>query len=307
MVVPDTSGLNSAEKIAIIGAGKVGRALTQALQAAGISPKAILDIDPRSARDCAELCVTRPVLGSVAALPADMTLVLLCVPDDRIQTVAGELATMRKLGQDCVVAHTSGALSPEALAPLRLSSTLLASFHPIQTFAGRTDDWLGFRGCYFGASGPESALQRLEKIAMALNGYLIRIPDQAHANYHLACVLASNFLVTLAATAMEVLVQSGFARSEAQAMLLPLLNTTVANLAQLGPGQALTGPMTRGDTGTVARHCQIIRQDLPGIRELYLALGRKTLELARCQGRLSDSNVEKIENILIELEGKISQ
>lgn len=296
-----------AEQIAIIGAGRVGQALAKALLAARLSLRAILDSEPGRAQECAKSYDPRPVSGPVANLPVGMTLVILCVPDDQISAVAYELLATGKITGDCVVAHTSGALGPEALAPLSPCSAFLASFHPIQTFAGLADDWCRLQGSYFGASGPGPALQRLERIAIALNGHFIRIPGKARIPYHLACVLASNFLVTLASAAMGVLQKTGISGPEAHAMLNPLITTTVTNLARLGPVAALTGPMVRGDAGTVARHCQSIEQDFPEIAELYLALGRQTLHLARQQARLTSSKAVEIENILIDFEGKISQ
>jgi predicted short-subunit dehydrogenase-like oxidoreductase (DUF2520 family) len=234
-------------KIAIVGAGRLGRALTSALREAGYT-------------------VEGP-LGRGAA-PIDVDAVLLCVPDQEIAAAAAALPApapwARPLG-----GHCSGATGLAALAPHEAFS-----LHPLMTV---TADGAHFRGAGAAvAATSERALAVARELAGALDMRAVEIDDGDRVAYHAAASMASNFLVTLEAAAERVAATAGVDR----ALLVPLVRATVENWAALGPERALTGPVARGDEETVARQRDAIAARTPELLELYDALADATRELA---------------------------
>lgn len=280
------------ERVTIVGAGKVGRALARALCDAGYNMSAILDQNQDRARQAAEFCNNVMDSGQINDLNSGTTLLLICVPDDAIQSVAEELTALNRIRLNCVVAHTSGALSSGVLNSLSRHTELLASMHPIQTLAGTIDDWHRFSGAFFGIEGNDIALYRLEKVVSDLKGNVIKVPEDRKNMVHLACVLASNFMVTLLGSAIDILTRAGFAEDDARAMLKPIILTTVENITTMGAVDALSGPIARGDAGTLKNHLATIRHNCPELLDLYVSCARRTITIAEKKGKLSKEDIQ---------------
>jgi predicted short-subunit dehydrogenase-like oxidoreductase (DUF2520 family) len=103
--------------------------------------------------------------------------------------------------------------------------------------------------------------------------------------YHAAAVVASNYLPVLLALAARLLVHAGVDEDDAVPALLPLMRGTLDNVAELGIGPALTGPVARGDIETVRLHLRMLPE-----REarLYRDLGREAVALAEARGLGAD-------------------
>ena len=199
-------------------------------------------------------------------MPAGCLAILLCVPDAEIEAAAATVA-----GAAPFVGHTSGATPLSALAPAARAGAQTFGLHPLQTFAGDagSPDLAGV-GAAVAGSTPD-ALEVAEYLARRLGMRPFVISDEERAAYHAAASMASNFLVTLEAAAERVAGGAGLEPHEARALLLPLVRRTVENWGALGPEEALTGPVARGDEATVEAQRSAVAETAP---ELLLALRR---------------------------------
>jgi predicted short-subunit dehydrogenase-like oxidoreductase (DUF2520 family) len=248
----DSTALTPAlpRRIAVVGRGRLGSALAPALRAAGVH-------------------VDGP-LGRDEAPAAAVDAVLLCVPDSEI-----ERAAAASVGWAPLAGHTSGATPLAALAPAGGDAFAI---HPLQTFTadgGRFDGC----GCATGGATPR-ALAAADAIARALGMRPFQLADAARPAYHAAASIASNFLVTLEATAERVAAGAGLEGDQARALLAPLVRATVENWAEQGPARALTGPVARGDAETVARQRQAVAEAAEELLPLFDAMVARTEALA---------------------------
>jgi predicted short-subunit dehydrogenase-like oxidoreductase (DUF2520 family) len=238
-------------RVGVVGAGRLGTALAAALRAAGAE-------------------VEGPVGRGV--VPAGCDAILLCVPDAEIGAAAGTVA-----GAASFVGHVSGATPLSVLEPARAEAFGL---HPLQTFAPPPASIeLAGAGCAIAGSSPR-ALELASELALALGMEPFEIDDQGRAAYHAAASIASNFLVTLEATAEHVAGGAGLAREEARALLAPLVRRSVENWVQLGPERALTGPVARGDELTVGAQRAAVEANAPELLSLFDELVEQTRALA---------------------------
>jgi predicted short-subunit dehydrogenase-like oxidoreductase (DUF2520 family) len=240
-----TGAPSAPSSVGVLGAGRLGTALAEALQTAGIS------VDGPARR---------------GGLPAGEA-ILLCVPDGEIEAAAAAVA-----GAAPLVGHVSGATPLTALAA---SGAAAFGLHPLQTVSDRDAFFTGC-GCAVAGSTPE-ALATAAALAEALGMRPFEIADEDRAAYHAAASVASNFLVTLEATAERIAGEAGLAPHDARALLAPLVRTTVENWAAHGPERALTGPVARGDEATIARQRAAVPDEL---LPLFDALVASTRDLA---------------------------
>ncbi len=238
-------------RLAVVGAGRLGTALGLALRSAGLEVEGPLGAGDR---------------------PAATDAVLLCVPDSEIGSAAATVA-----GSSPLVGHTSGATPLSALAP---AGAVAFGLHPLQTFAGGegAQRFLGAGCAVAGETG--SALALATSLAERLGMTAFAISDSQRGAYHAAASIASNFLVTLQAGAEQVAGGAGLEPAEARALLAPLVRSTIENWAAVGPQQALTGPIARGDHATVERQRTAVGDTAPELLALFDALAERTRALA---------------------------
>lgn len=250
------NGGATAAPVGIVGRGRLGTALTAALQAAG-----------------------QPVEGPLGrgAVPHGCRAVLLCVPDAEIAAAARTVA-----GAAPLTGHTSGATP---LSALEAAGGSLFGLHPLQTVTGdaRPDAFAG-AGCAVAGSDGE-AMEFAAGLARRLGMTPFEIDDEGRAAYHAAASVASNFMVTLQAAAETIAEGAGLQPGEARALLVPLLRRTIDNLAELGPEAALTGPIARGDHATVASQRAAVEQVAPHLLDLFDELAHHTHSLAGHEAR----------------------
>jgi predicted short-subunit dehydrogenase-like oxidoreductase (DUF2520 family) len=237
-----TSDNPSCRRLAIVGRGRVGYALADALGAAGY-----------------------PVSGPLArgADGAEADVVLLCVPDGEISRAADGIRPGPLVG------HCSGATGLDVLAPHEAFS-----LHPLMTVTGAGADFAGAGAAIAGATPRARALAA--ELAHALGMRPVEITEPDRATYHAAAAIASNFLITLEAAAERLGATVGLEREQ----LVPLVRASVENWASLGPERALTGPVARGDEATVARHREAVAAAAPELLELFDSLVTATRSLA---------------------------
>jgi predicted short-subunit dehydrogenase-like oxidoreductase (DUF2520 family) len=242
--------------VAIIGAGRLGTALARALRAA--------DVD-----------VIGPLGRGETLPPVDAA--LLCVPDAEIRGVAAGIGDVRFVG------HTSGATQLSALD----CAGGAFGIHPLQTFAGGEGPQ-AFHGigCAIGGATP-SALSLARGLAERAGMKPVEIRDEDRAAYHAAASVASNFVVTLEATAEQIAAGAGLDLDQARALFAPLVRSTVENWIARGPTAALTGPIARGDQATVVRQRRAVAEHAPQALALFDELVTRTRALAGDHGAVA--------------------
>ena len=264
-------------KLGFVGAGAAGGAMARALAAAGVPVVAVTGKGQERARALAAVipgCAAVPTAQDVADR-AD--LVVLAVPDRAIAEVCA--AVRWRAG--AAVVHCSGAHSLDVLEPAREVGALVGGCHPLQTLTGTPEDAAKLAGSVFGIEAEEPLRGMLADLVERIGGQPVLLSARDKALYHASAVLISNFTVTLAATAAGLWEVFGVDRRDGLRALLPLLRGTIVNLEQHGVPNALTGPIARGDAGTLERHLNALADSHPDLLPLYRELGRHTVPLAR--------------------------
>lgn len=271
--------------VGVVSAGRVGAVLGAALARAGHTVVAASGVSRQSVRRAEEL------LPDVALLPPPdvaraADLVLLALPDDALAgTVRGLVATdALRAGQ--IVVHTSGAHGIEVLEPATERGALPLALHPVMTFTGRAEDLERIVACTFGvtaAEGDEAAWSVGEALVMEMGAEPVRIPPHARPLYHTALVHGANHLVTLVGESADLLRGAGVANPAR--LLGPLLSAALDNALRHGD-RALTGPVARGDAGTVRTHLRVLAEHAPEMLPSYRALAARTARRAQDVGLL---------------------
>ncbi|MDN5351506.1 MAG: hypothetical protein PWQ12_424 [Clostridiales bacterium] len=274
-------------KIGFVGAGAVGRAL-------GIHFKeevvGYYSRTPEHAREAAER-IGATFYADFSDLIRDASLIMLTVNDDAIEAVAREIADRDLPLEGKVFAHTSGVHSSESLNALKAKGAKTMSLHPLHAFA---DPERPIGAIVFGIEGD---------ITEAIKSWLVRygfdpveMATDQKIRYHLAAAVASNYLDATVDFAVRQLEIVGFSNEVARKALWPLILGTVENIEHLGTVKALTGPIARGDAGTIEKHLsQLSGED----REFYCVMGKWALKMASEKG-LDDEKYVTLSNILKE-------
>jgi predicted short-subunit dehydrogenase-like oxidoreductase (DUF2520 family) len=259
----------------------VGTALAARLSRAGVP---VAGIHARRAEQAASAGAYAGVLGTSGDYPeilGESDVVILAVSDDAIGEVAAALVAQGQLGAHQVLLHCSGALAADAaLAAATGRVAGRGTMHPLVSFADVRLAAAGLRGAAFAVEGDELGRRRARQLAELLGGVPVEIDASRMAFYHAAAVIACNYVVTLLDAGRELLVHAGFGDAEAVAALVPLVSGTLRNVAEVSVPQALTGPIARGDAGTVARHVAALAAEAPELLPLYRAVGERTVALA---------------------------
>ncbi len=285
--------------VALIGAGAVGTALAQRMARAGYPIDAVISRDAGDAAALAERVGAPVATDAVAALPDAVRIVLLCVPDDAIEAVAAALSEQAHPWASTVVAHTSGAHTAAALRVLADKGATPLSFHPLQTFPPGAKAAV-FDGIYIGIEGGPDAVAVGKQWAAALGAKSMVIPTAAKTRYHLAASVAANGLVALMGVVEEILASADLPSSKATAIVRPLIERTLENLAETSPEAALTGPIARGDAGTVQAHSEALTAHLPHLQPVYTALATELVRIAVRGGHLTSDTAETLLGLLHE-------
>lgn len=291
----------------------MGGALALALASRGYVVEALVARKVSHARRVGSLLQQRPIALSEVQLarlpPSD--LILIATPDDLINDTAQRLAGAQKVIRGSrTVLHTSGALSSKVLSPLAEAGFGTGSLHPLISIS----DLSAFdklQGAFFCLEGDYAALRVARQVVRDLGGHAFSIKPRDKALYHAAAVMASGHMTALFDIALEMLARCGLSRRRARAVLLPLVESAVANLSMMAPEQALTGTFARGDVVTVQRHLAILeKQSLPEALAAYVLLGRRSLSLAKPLAKRKKERaaaLDQISRMLEQCEKRISK
>lgn len=280
--------------VGVVGAGRVGPALAAALRLAGHRPVAVSGVSDASVRRAAALLPDVPIVTPAEVL-ARAELVLLTVPDDALPGLVEGLAETGAVRPGQLIVHTSGRYGTRVLAPALRAGALPLALHPAMTFTGTSVDVQRLAGCSFGVTAPEELRLAAEALVIEMGGEPEWVAEESRPLYHAALALGANHLVTLVAQSMELLRTAGVEAPDR--MLGPLLGAALDNALRSGDA-ALTGPVARGDAGTVAAHVAQLREHAPQAVAGYLAMARTTADRALAHGLLKPELAEDLLDVL---------
>jgi predicted short-subunit dehydrogenase-like oxidoreductase (DUF2520 family) len=265
----------------IVGAGRVGTALSALLHRAGLPLAGIWSRSPEGARRATELSGIDCSHGPFPAQIARADTVILAVRDPVVPTVAGALLDAGLLRAAKVVLHCGG-MQPAALALSPLSSVYaLGTLHPLVAVVHPRQAVRLIPEGYCAVEGDERALQRAEELVEAMGARSFRLNRADMALYHAAAVLASNHAVALWDGALNLLSQTGLDRERGAMAMMTLLRSTLENVQKQGLPDALTGPVRRGDVETVKRHLTVLQERAPRLARLYRSCTAAAVTTAR--------------------------
>ncbi len=259
--------------LAIIGAGRVGRALGRRLRELGWKIGAIVTRSEASARKAVRFIGAGKACAGLTRQILVSRVILIATPDDHIAVVARGLARIAEEElRGRVVLHTSGAMDSSALDSVRHRGAKIGSIHPLQSFSGVAVPSL--EGKVFAIEGDTQAVRMARRIARALGGSPVHIAGSKKLLYHTAAAMAAGHVLAVEEAAAQLLISLGMKRSEAVRALLPLTRQVLENFERLGPRAAWTGPLSRGDYKVVRAHSNALRESPHEFMHAYEALNR---------------------------------
>jgi predicted short-subunit dehydrogenase-like oxidoreductase (DUF2520 family) len=281
-------------KLGFIGAGTVGTALAIRLSERGYPVVAVSSRSQTSADKLAQAISGCRAVADSQAVADSAELVFITTPDDAIATVVSSVKW--HAGQSVV--HCSGADSVNSLEPARIQGANVGAIHPLQTFASVEQAINNISGSTFALEAEEPLLSTLKDIATTLDGTWIELTADDKVLYHAAAVIACNYLVTLVKLATDLWQTFNVPPERATQALLPLLRGTIANIERVGIPQCLTGPIARGDTGTITKHINAMKKAALALLPTYLDLGRQTIPIALAKGRIDRQQAGALQKLL---------
>jgi predicted short-subunit dehydrogenase-like oxidoreductase (DUF2520 family) len=292
----DPTGRPARLTVGVVGVGRVGSVLGAALQRAGHRVVAAAAVSETSRARVGALLPGVPVVPPHEVL-ARSELVLLTVPDDVLPDLVEGLVAAGAVRRGQLLVHTSGRYGVQVLDPATRVGALPLALHPAMTFTGRSEDLTRLAGACFGVTAPEQLRPIADALVLEMGGDPQHVAEEHRVLYHAALAGGANFLSTLVNTSVDLLRRSGVA--EPERLLAPLLGAALDNALRSGDA-AMTGPVARGDAGTVAAHLRELRAVAPDTVPAYLALARLTADRALAAGLLRAEAAEALLDVLAE-------
>ena len=276
--------------VGVVSAGRVGAVLGASLAAAGHHVVATSGVSRGSAQRAAALLPGVPLEA-----PDDVVAqALLAVPDDALAGLVRGLAAAGAFRPGQIVVHTSGAHGVALLDPAAERGVLPLALHPVMTFTGRTEDIARLAGASVGvtaAAGDEAAWSVGEALVVEMGAEPVRVPEELRPLYHAALAHGANHLVTLVRDCVQLLDDAGV--RPAERLVAPLLSAALDNALRHGD-RALTGPVARGDAGTLRTHLAVLEATDPELARTYRVLAGRTAHRASDSGLLPDHAAREI-------------
>ena len=296
---PSAEGSNDAPSaprlsVGVIGTGRAGSVLGAALQRAGHRIVAAYGVSDVSRLRAEALLPAVPLVTPEEVLAA-ADLVLVTVPDDVLPELVAGLAATNAFRAGQFVAHASGRYGIDVLAPATRVGVLPLALHPAMTLTGTSLDLDRLSGAPFGVTAPDALRPVAEALVVEMGGDPVWVPEEHRALYHAALANGANHLVTLVAQSVDLLSAAGV--EHPQRLLGPLLYAALDNTLRSGDS-ALTGPVVRGDAGTVAAHVDVINEVSVEARRAYVAMARLTADRALANGMLRATQAEALLDVL---------
>ncbi len=289
--------MTTKNSIAIIGMGKVGTAVGSLLRSAGYKIVAVADMSVVSAEDGVKYTGGK-VYADLADAASHAECVFITTGDDAIATVCEEISGKGGVSAGKKIVHMSGAGGLDLLESARRAGAHVASIHPIQSFADVEGALKNIPGTTFGVTADDEIKDWAVQIVKDLGGVPFFVSDADRPLYHAAACMASNYLVTLIYMVESVYETVGLSREEAIKSFWPLVTGTIRNIEAHGTVQSLTGPISRGDVGTVEKHIETFRDRLPEFLDMYRIMGAFAADIGLEKKTLTRKRVEEIKSLL---------
>jgi predicted short-subunit dehydrogenase-like oxidoreductase (DUF2520 family) len=287
----------------VVGAGPVATALAGGLRLAGVPVLGLWSRRPAAARAAAASAGVAAFSPAPPDLVLEAEILILAVRDDAVAEVASRLVATGLVGERHVLLHCSGAhAASEAFASVAGKIGGTGTLHPLRAISDPRATMRAWKGTVFGVEGDGPGRVAANHLAQKLGGTALALDGAAMVRYHAAAAIASNYVVALLDAAVGLLTSAGVDDQAALGALVPLAQSAVANVGDKGLAQGLTGPIRRGDTGTVARHLAALAND-PALAELYRVLGRRALGLAQAAGAAAPEDLAAIQTLLADSAG----
>ena len=270
------------DPIGIAGAGRVAQAMGRLLLECGFPVNCIASRNPKQASSAAMFIGGGVRSVGYGEIARHARRVLIAVPDSAVTNVSNLLADAGIYGG--IALHTCGTQGPDALRRLMDHGVSCGTIHPLQTIVNAEQGIGALRGCAFAVDGDGPAIRWAEEIAAKFEGEVLHIPQELRPLYHAGAVMASNYLVGLVGAAQQLIEMAGVEREASLRALAPLMRATLENILLQGPAAALTGPIERGDSETVATHLRALVIAPEQIQHLYRASGLEVLKMALDRG-----------------------
>jgi predicted short-subunit dehydrogenase-like oxidoreductase (DUF2520 family) len=287
------------DSIAIIGLGKVGTALGFLLRSAGYEIAAVSDVSPESLIRGVEFTGGKAFAdASQAASEADT--IFITTWDDAIETTCEEISQKDSIRPGDKVVHVSGAGGLDILASARKCGACVASIHPLQSFADTKSAIENLPGSTFGITANDEIYDWAVEIVTALGGTHFSVAEEDKPLHHAAACMASNYLVTLMSIVEQIYQSLGLKEDTAMKAFWPLVKGTIKNIEKKGIAPSLTGPIARGDIGTLKKHLRVFHTKYPSLLPLYREMGIFTADIGLHNKTLSEERAQEIKTLLRE-------
>jgi predicted short-subunit dehydrogenase-like oxidoreductase (DUF2520 family) len=292
------TGWKETTRVGFIGAGKVAAAFGRYLHHRKVTVGGYLDHSFDKAKAAAKAAGTTPC-DHMTQLAARCDIILITTQDDRIASACEALCRQAKLTDRHRIGHMSGAHPSGLLAAARDQGATIFSLHPLQAFADPQKAFETLPETFFALEGQGEGLPLVAQLMDALGNRCFSITPNNKVLYHISACVISNYLVTLMDAGLSILEHSGIDPHQGFQAMRPLIEGTLSNIANLGASKALTGPIARGDNGTIADHLNALdTAALTDLKTFYTFMGRWTLALAGGNTLTSEEKATVIERLL---------
>ncbi len=289
--------MDSKGRVAIVGVGRVGTAMSSLLSSRGHTVTEVVDSSEFARERAAALSGAEAAVDPAAAA-GGADIILITTPDDVIEETCRRIVDSGLDLSGKKFIHMSGALSLDALDAARRGGADVLSIHPLQTFADLEGALAALPGSAFGVTCAHELEEWAEEFVSNLDGRTQFIENADKVLYHAAAVLASNMLAMVEYGAQSIARELGFSDEGFTAAFMPLARATLDNVGRLGPAGALTGPLARGDVGTIREHLQALENFNSDLAAMYRTVCLWGLELVEERGDIEADVIEEMRKLL---------
>jgi predicted short-subunit dehydrogenase-like oxidoreductase (DUF2520 family) len=290
--------------IAIVGAGRVGTLIGKFLsEIIGHRIVAVISRSDESLKRFQERVKVEFSGKFIGDLPGSVEVVFITTPDSAIESIACEISELKNLNfKNLVVYHTSGVMSSDVLYKIREQGAEVGSLHPIYSVSHFDHSLDEIKKIRFALEGSERIYDITRWIFYGFDKNIVLMEKSQKVLYHIACVFASNYLVSLLNAVDEIFEKAGMGFDHK--FLFPLIDASLKNAGEFGPIKALTGPIERGDIETVKLHLEELKSKFPEILPLYSSLAIETIRVAFKKGSISAKRASEFLDLVSSYIGK---
>ncbi len=288
-------------KIGFIGAGKVGTSFGSYLTNNKFNVVGYYSRSLSSAQKAANITNSH-VYTNLFDLVKDVDIIAITTPDDVIISIVKDLIKCEDLLNNKIVFHMSGAHTSKILTPLENYHVTILSLHPLLSFSDHVNSVKELKNAYLTIEGSGSRFKEIKSTFEQLGNQLIEISSENKVLYHTALTVLSNYLVSVIDLGLEMLIKAGFSENDASQIARPLVIQTLNNIFQSNTKEALTGPISRGDIGTINMHIKKLSNINDEWLKLYKVLGEYTVDIAKKSNKISQDTVKELREVLRENE-----